>query len=225
MSSQALKDIAEISFDDPKYQEASRHELAMKLLAADNDIKGLNDKLEALTKQLESSTKKAIKFKTKYHNSQCAVGDIFESLKKVIVNFTDQKRTFCTSKLHTFFVALTEELDQPSKDSINSYGANVELLETLCTKAERKRQVMMCKICKEPKKGHKCPYKGFEVYDKNHPCHCLEDFKVKMPTTWDSMNSACREFAAKKIEVRKKQAEQAEPLLNLQHPRKKARSE
>ena len=35
MSSQALKDIAEISFDDPKYQEASRHELAMKLLAAD----------------------------------------------------------------------------------------------------------------------------------------------------------------------------------------------
>ena len=129
MSSQALEDIAEISFDDPKYQEASRHELAMKLLAADNDIKGLNDKLEALTKQLESSTKKAIKFKTKYHNSQCAVGDIFESLKKVIVNFTDQKRTFCTSKLHTFFVALTEELDQPSKDSINSYGANVELWE------------------------------------------------------------------------------------------------
>ena len=107
MSSQALKDIAEISFDDPQYQEASRHELAMKLLAADNDIKGLNDKLEALTKQLESSTKKAIKFKTKYQNSQCAVGDIFESLKKVIVNFTDQKRTFCTSKLHTFFIALT----------------------------------------------------------------------------------------------------------------------
>ena len=128
------------------------------LLAADNDIKGLNDKLEALTKQLESSTKKAIKFKTKYQNSQCAVGDIFESLKKVIVNFTDQKRTFCTSKLHTFFIALIEELDQQSKDSINSYGANVELLETLCTKAERKRQTMMCKICKEPKKGHKCPY-------------------------------------------------------------------
>ena len=74
------------------------------------------------------------RLKSKYQNSQLACGDIFESLKKILTNYADQKKTLCTSKLHELFIALLQELDQPSKDIIKSYQANADLLEELCTK-------------------------------------------------------------------------------------------
>ena len=70
--------------------------LNAKNACKDVEIKALNDKLE-------TSTKKATRLKSKYQNSQLASGDIFESLKKILTNYADQKKTLCTSKLHPSF--------------------------------------------------------------------------------------------------------------------------
>ena len=215
MSSEELRAIAH---DDPKYLEASRNELAMRQIAADARIRDLERQLDtsnaknackdveikALNDKLETSTKKATRLKSKYQNSQLASGDIFESLKKILTNYADQKKTLCTSKLHELFIALVQELDQSSKDLIKSYQANADLLEELCTKVQRKRQTVMCKICKVPKKGHKCLYLAFKEFEEDQGlCFNLEDFKIDggdaARRKWNNMNSNCQQKIKDKI--------------------------
>ena len=234
MSSEELRAIAH---DDPKYLEASRNELAMRQIAADARIRDLERQLDtsnaknackdveikALNDKLEASTKKATRLKSKYQNSQLASADIFESLKKILTNYADQKKTLCTSKLHELFIALLQELDQPSKDIIKSYQANADLLEELCTKVQRKRQTVMCKICKVPKKGHKCLYLAFKEFEEDQGlCYNLEDFKIDggdaARRKWNNMNSNCQQKIKDKIS--------ANLLLSAStQPRKKARVE
>ena len=234
MSSEELRAIAH---DDPKYLEASRNELAMRQIAADARIRDLERELDtlnaknackdveikALNDKLETSTKKATRLKSKYQNSKLASDDIFESLKKILTNYADQKKTLCTSKLHELFIALVQELDQSSKDLIKSYQANADLLEELCTKVQRKRQTVMCKICKVPKKGHKCLYLAFKEFEEDQGlCYNLEDFKIDggdaARRKWNNMNSNCQQKIKDKIS--------ANLLLSAStQPRKKARVE
>ena len=129
MSSEELRAIAH---DDPKYLEASRNELAMRQIAADARIRDLERELDtlnaknackdveikALNDKLETSTKKATRLKSKYQNSQLASADIFESLKKILTNYADQKKTLCTSKLHEVFIALERNLNPTEKNII-----------------------------------------------------------------------------------------------------------
>ena len=215
MSSEELRAIAH---DDPKYLEASRNELAMRQIAADARIRDLERELDtlnaknackdveikALNDKLETSTKKATRLKSKYQNSQLASGGIFDSLKKILTKYADQKKTLCTSKLHELFIALVQELDQSSKDIIKSYQANADLLEELCTKVQRKRQTVMCKICKVPKKGHKCLYLAFKEFEEDQGlCYNLEDFKIDggdaARRKWNNMNSNCQQKIKDKI--------------------------
>ena len=241
MSSEELRAIAH---DDPKYLEASRNELAMRQIAADARIRDLERELDtlnaknackdveikALNDKLETSTNKATRLKSKYQNSQLAYqnsqlasGDIFDSLKKILTNYADQKKTLCTSKLHELFIALVQELDQSSKDLIKSYQANADLLEELCTKVQRKRQTVMCKICKVPKKGHKCLYLAFKEFEEDQGlCYNLEDFKIDggdaARRKWNNMNSNCQQKIKDKIS--------ANLLMSAStQPRKKARVE
>ena len=135
MSSEELRAIAH---DDPKYLEASRNELAMRQIAADARIRDLERELDtlnaknackdveikALNDKLETSTKKATRLKSKYQNSQLASGDIFESLKKILTNYADQKKTLCTSKLHELFIALLQELRPKNTAALSTSTAS-----------------------------------------------------------------------------------------------------